>query len=104
MTYRYESQHSVVSTTLVNTKLCKFCNTSGVLTTHYADSNIYSHEWQQGFHGGTYTYKVMIKGGSHIENISACETQNHIGRLTRPFFRVWRETTSTHGHGRRTGP
>ena len=33
------------------------------------------------------TYKeVMIKGGSHAENISACETQSHIGRLTGPFF------------------
>ena len=38
------------------------------------------HEWQ-------HLYKeVMIKGGSHAENVSACETQNHIGRLTRPFF------------------
>ena len=37
------------------------------------------HEWH-------YLYKVMIKGGSHTENISTCEIQNHIGRLTRPFL------------------
>ena len=41
--------------------------------------------------GSMHLYKeVMIKGGSHTENILACETQNHIGNLTRPFFRVWR--------------
>ena len=28
----------------------------------------------------------MIKGGSHAKNISACETQNHNGRLTKPFL------------------
>ena len=38
------------------------------------------HEWQH-LHK-----EVMIKGGSHAEKTSACETQNRIGRLTRPFF------------------
>ena len=40
----------------------------------------------------------MIKGGSHAENISACETQDRIDRLTRPFLGLARETNNNHSH------
>ena len=82
--YRYASQHSVwlahhlCVAEFVELHINKRCADDTVLTRISI-----RYEWQ-------HLYKeVMIKGGSHAENISAYETQSHIGHLTRPFFRIW---------------